>query len=369
MSKKEETGSLQIKKPSLKRENDETFKVKLDKKEDKKDAIPIGETKKVDVGEQSGDGKKVDGRGEAVGNSQEGKSEATPIKEITKEELSKPIVKQIKVPENLNKLVDFMQDTGGSVEDYVRLNADYNSVDENVLLFEYYKKTRPHLTTEEIQFTLEDKFDFDKDIDEERDIKKKTLNKKEEIAKAKSFLEDLKNDYYEEIKLNSTHMSEDQKKAFDFFNRYNNEQDIARAQHEDFKNVTQEYFGDGFEGFEFKVANKHYKYGIKDPSKVAENQSNLNTFIGKFLDKDGAVSDHKGYHKAIYAAQHVDTIAEHFYEQGKADAIKDITAKSNNVSKEARSTPGGEITLNGWKVKAISGVDSSKLKIKNKTKN
>ena len=362
MSKKEETGTLKIKKPSLKRKQDETFKVKLtDKKEE--DAIPIGESKKVDVGEQSPDGKKVESGGEGKPVSQEGKN--NPIKEITKEEISKPIIQKVNVPDNLTKLVGFMQETGGTLEDYVRLNADYSKVDENVLLYEYYKKTKPHLTTEEIQFTLEDKFDIDEEIDEERNVKKKNLAKKEEIAKAKNFLESLKEEYYAEIKLNSN-VPVDNQEAVDFFNRYTKEQDIARSQHEAFQTQTNEYFNPDFEGFDFKVGDKKYKYGVRDPKKVAENQSNINSFIGKFLDKDGNVNDHKNYHKAIYSAQNIDTIVEHFYEQGKADAIKDITAKSNNVKATPRDIPSGNVTLNGWKVKAISGVDSSRLKIKRK---
>jgi hypothetical protein len=360
MSTQEETGTLKIKKKSLKRKNDATYKVKLkDKKEE--DAIPIGETKKVDVGERSSDGEGVQQGGEGKPTNQEG--EINPIKEITKEEISKSIIKQIKVPENLTKLVGFMQETGGSLEDYVRLNADYSTVDENVLLYEYYKKTKPHLTTEEIQFTLEDQFDVDEDIDEERNVKKKNLAKKEEIAKAKNFLESLKEEYYAEIKLNSN-VPVDNQEAVDFFNRYTKEQDIARNQHEEFQTQTNEYFNPDFEGFDFKVGDKKYKYGVRDPKKVAENQSSLNTFIGKFLDKDGSVNDHQSYHKAIYSAQNIDTIVEHFYEQGKADAIKDITARSNNVKSTPRSVPSGDVTLNGWKVKAISGVDSSRLKIK-----
>jgi uncharacterized protein (DUF2164 family) len=165
-------------------------------------------------------------------------------------------------------------------------------------------------------------------------------------------------------------VTQDQQKAMDFFNRYNKEQEIAQQQHEDFVNRTKDYLNEDFEGFDISVGDKSFKYGVSNPNNVAEKQSNLNTFIGKFLDKDGNVKDHKAYHKAIYAARNVDTIAEHFYEQGKADAIKNITAKSNNVSGSARPTQGnGEIFINGLKVKAVNGVDSSKLKIKTKNKN
>ena len=261
-----------------------------------------------------------------------------------------------------------MNETGGTLDDYVRLNADYTNINEDVLLREYYYKTKPHLTEEEVIFTLGDKFSYDEEIDEERDVKKKQLAMKEEVAKAKNFLESLKEEYYQEIKLRPG-VTQEQQKAMEFFNRYNKEQEIAQQQHLDFKSRTDEYFNSNFEGFDFNVGDKRFKYGVNNPEKVAENQSNLNTFIKKFLDTEGNVNDHKGYHKAIYAARNIDTIAEHFYEQGKADAVKDITARSNNVDTSPRPSPSGQVTLNGWTVKAISGVDSSKLKIKTKKHN
>ena len=108
------------------------------------------------------------------------------------------------------------------------------------------------------------------------------------------------------------------------------------------------------------------KFEISDANEVADKQSNLSNFVGKFLDDNGNVKDYKGYHKAIFTAQNADTIANHFYEQGKADAIKDVMAKSKNISNEPRQTASGDVFVNGLKVKAISGLDSSKLKIKTK---
>ena len=42
-------------------------------------------------------------------------------------------------------------------------------------------------------------------------------------------------------------------------------------------------------------------------------------------------------------------------------------AKSKNINNEARPVATESIMPNGWKVKAITGVDSSKLKIKKKS--
>ena len=269
------------------------------------------------------------------------------------------------LPENVEKLVSFMEETGGTVEDYVRLNADYSNVDNNVLLKEYYKKSKPHLDEEEINFLLEDSFSYDEDLDDERDIRKKKLAFKEEVKEAKDFLESLKSKYYDEIKLRPG-VTQEQKKAMDFFNRYNEEQSLMKQKHERFKKATTEVFTNDFKGFDFNIGEKKFRYGINNPTSVAEKQSELSNVIGKFLGESGEVVDHKGYHKAMYAASNIDKIATHFYEQGKADAVKEVIGGSKNLSNEPRKTAGDSVFINGLKVKSISGVDSSKLKIKSK---
>ncbi len=296
----------------------------------------------------------------------------SPISEITEEEVveekvvnTQPEVEQPKVdlPENVEKLVNFMKDTGGTIDDYVRLNADYSNIDNDVLLREYYRKSKPHLDDEEINFLLEDNFSYDEELDEERDMRKKKLAYKEEIAKAKTFLEETKKKYYDEIKLRPG-VTQDQQKAMDFFNRYNKEQQVVQEQHGKFKAKTKDFFNQEFKGFDFSIGEKKFRYGVNNTEDVANNQSDLTNLVGKFLDNKGEVTDFKGYHKAIYAAQNADTIANHFYEQGKADAVKDMMAKSKNITNEPRATSNGEVYINGMKVKAISGVNSSGLKIK-----
>lgn len=272
------------------------------------------------------------------------------------------------LPENVEKLVSFMEETGGTVEDYVRLNADYTSINNEVLLKEYYKKSRPHLDAEEIEFLMEDRFSYDEDEDDERDIRKKKLAFKEEVAKARTFLEDLKSKYYDEIKLRPG-ATKDQQKATDFFNRYNEQQEVVETQHSKFKSDTKSFFTQEFKGFDFKVGEKNFRYGIQNPEVVADKQSNITNLIKRFLNDKGEVTDLAGYHKTMYAAENPDTLANHFYEQGKADAIKEIVAKSNNITTAPRQTSSGEIFVNGFKVKAINGVDSTKLKIKSKFNN
>ncbi len=280
------------------------------------------------------------------------------LKEAVRDEkvLGKPL------PENIEKLVSFMEETGGTIEDYTRLNADYSNIDDKTLIKEYYKKNKPYLDSEDLDLLLED-FEYDEDLDEEKDIRKKKLAFKEEVAKAKNFLEETKSKYYDEIKLRPG-VTQEQQKAMDFFNRYNKQQEQAEENRKVFQENTKKLFTEDFEGFDISVGEKKYRYKLQNTDGVADKQSDINNLIGKFLDKNGSVSDYKGYHKAMYAAENVDKIAAHFYEQGKADAVKDVVSNSKNVSDtKARSTQ-GEVFLNGLKVKAISGADSTKLKIK-----
>ena len=377
--KQEGTFKVKLKKPKQLTKSDEPIKIDLSKPKTETDAIQVGKTEEMAVEEQTGDSLKVD----------EPVSEPSPVSEIKEEEL-KPIEEKVekeiqeigekieekviaptpeevrevaKLPENIEKVVDFMKETGGTLEDYVRLNADYSNVDNDTLLREYYKQAKSHLDSSEINFMIEDNFSFDEEVDEEREIRKKKLAYKEEVAKAKGHLEGLKSQYYEEIKLRPG-TTQDQQKAMDFFNRYNEEQNTAQQQHEDFKSNTKDYFSKDFKGFDINVGEKKFRYGVKNPSEVATKQSDVSNIIKKFLNNDGSVKDVKGYHKAMYAADNVDSIAKHFYEQGKSDATKDIVAKSKNISNDIRSTPNPDVMAGGFKVKAISGLDSSKLKIK-----
>ena len=346
---------------------DSVTKVEI-KKED--DAIQIGETKEVSGDTSSGDSDKME---ESVSESNETTEGFSPIQEVTEAEVKeveaevKEAIRDEKVlgkplPENIEKLVSFMEETGGTIEDYTRLNADYSSIDDVTLLKEYYKKNKPYLESDDIDLLLED-FVIDEDMDEERDARKKKLAFKEEVAKAKNFLEETKSKYYDEIKLRPG-VTQEQQKAMDFFNRYNKQQEQAEQQHQTFKDNTKKLFSDDFKGFDISVGEKKYKYNIQNKDKVAENQSNITNLVGKFLDENGNVQDVNGYHKAMYAAENVDKIAAHFYEQGKADAVKEVVNKSKNLSDTKARTSQGDVFLNGFKVKAISGADSTKLKIK-----
>jgi len=301
---------------------------------------------------------------------EEVKEKAEELAEQTEEAIAEAEETGKPLPENIQKLVDFMNETGGDLEDYVKLNQDYSKLDNISLLKEYYNQTKPHLNSEEIEFMMEDAFSFDEEEDEPRDIKRKKLALKEQVAQAKSHLENAKTKYYEEIQYGSK-LTSDQQKAIDFFNRYNKEskeqKEISEKQTRTFLNKTNQLFNKEFKGFEYDVGDKKFRFNVKDASAVKENQSDISNFIGKFLNKNNEMEDTKGYHKGLFTAMNSDAIAKHFYEQGKADALKESIAKSKNVSMEPRQEFNGQINTSGIKVKVLGNNSNDfKFKIKNK---
>ena len=273
------------------------------------------------------------------------------------------------IPENVQKLMDFMEDTGGTLEDYVTLNQDFSNYDDITLLREFYKKTKSHLTPDEVDFLIDDNFSFDEEVDEEREIKKKKIALKEQVANAKSHLDGQKSKYYEEIKAGSK-LTKDQQKAVDFFNRYNKESKetdaVVEKQTNTFKMKTNNVFSKDFKGFDYNVGDKKYRFNVKDSNKVKESQSDINNFVKKFLNENNEMSDAKGYHKSLFTANNPDAIAKHFYEQGKADALKTSVAKAKNVDMNPRQQH-GTVDMGGMKVKVLGESSNDfKFKIKNK---
>jgi len=273
-----------------------------------------------------------------------------------------------KLPENIQKVVDFMDETGGSLEDYVRLNTDYSSLNEDQLLREYYETKYKSYDREDIDFLLADKFSYDEDIDDEREIRLKKLERKQALAEAKNHLDSLKSKYYEEIKMGSR-LNPEQQKAVEFFNRYNKESEeatkVAERQTSRFKQESAKVFSDKFEGFDYSVGDKKYRFKVKNAGQVKETQGDINNFIKKFLNEKGEMKDAKGYHKSLFTAMNADQVAQHFYEQGKADAVKDSMARTKNVDMNPRGTHEKVTTQNGWTIRAVNdGESTSKLKVK-----
>ena len=367
------------------KQDDNITKVNLDKK-------PEDETKEEVVENNTDDGGVV----ELVEDTEpaqkqeevqpEAETQETPIvEEITEEEVKEQvedlaeqaeeaIAKSMEtgkaLPENIQKLVDFMEDTGGSLEDYVKLNKDYSELDNLSLLKEYYKQTKPHLNEEEIDFMMDDYFSYDEEVDEDKDVRRKKLALKEQVAQAKQHLDGAKSKYYEEIKAGSK-LTTEQQKAIDFFNRYNKEskeqEEVVEKQTRTFLNKTNQLFNKNFKGFEYNVGDKRFRYNIKNTNNVKETQSDINNFVKKFLNKNNEMEDAAGYHKSLYTAMNPDAIAKHFYEQGRADALKDSIAKSKNVNMDPRQQHSGVIEAGGMKVKVLGDNSNDfKFRIKNK---
>jgi hypothetical protein len=311
-------------------------------------------------------------------------NEETVLEEITEEEvkeqtqeLQEEVEQEIQhsqdtgapLPENIQKVVEFINETGGSLEDYVKLNTDYSALNEAQLIREYYETTKPHLDKEDIEVLMED-FSYDEELDEPKDIRKAKIAFKEEAAKAKQHLEKLKSNYYEEIKAGSR-LNPEQQKAVEFFNRYkkDNEESTKIAEHQAsiFKNKTENLFSNDFKGFDFNVGEKKFRFKVNNTDQVKTTQSDINNFVKKFLNDKNEMKDAAGYHKSLFTAMNADAIANHFYEQGKSDAIKNSMAKAKNIDMDPRGTHENVKASNGWTVRSISSsASSSKLKIKSK---
>jgi len=366
--------------------DDGTIKVDLRQPlKTEENAIQEQETASVDVGERAADSEKVDEEVRAAEDDAQTleliQDESTEVKETTLAEKIKDIPNRLKeesesvnnnqdvreLPENIDKLISFMEETGGSVEDYVNINKDYSAMEDMEILREHYRKSKPHLDESEINFLIEDSFSFDEDIDEERDIKRKKLLLKESIAEAKSNLTSLKSKYYDDLKLSSK-LTPEQKEAVEFYNSYKEEQSeaqkTAKKQRSVFEEKTNELFTENFKGFEYKVGDQKYRFNVKDVNDVKKTQADINSLVSKFVDSNNEITDAQGYHKALFTAMNADSIANHFYEQGRADAVKSQMAKSKNIDMNPRGTHEEVTTNSGFKIRAVSGEDSSKLRIK-----
>ena len=219
-------------------------------------------------------------------------TEQTDVNQVDLEDAIEEAVAESKqegtpIPENLQKVVDFMEETGGTLEDYVKLNQDFTGYGDKALLREYYKKTKSHLDQDEIDFIIDEEFSYDDEIDEEKDIKRKKIALKEQVARAKSHLDGQKSKYYEEIKAGSR-LTPEAQKAMEFFNRYNKQEEegrkVADSQTNTFVNKTDQVFNEKFKGFEYNVGDKRYRVNVKNAGEVKKTQSDLNNFTKKFLD-------------------------------------------------------------------------------------
>jgi len=311
---------------------------------------------------------------EEVKEKEETKEETPVLQEVTNEPAKVEVPKVStenpnplnSLPEKLQKVAEFMSDTGGDLNDYVNLNRDISKLDDSEVLEEYYRSTKSHLSPEERNFILEEKFSYDEDTDDTKDIKRKKIALKEQVAEARAHLDRQKSKYYEDINRGGG-LTKDQQEAIEFFNNYNKKSAEQKQRDENSKNVffkkTDSVFNEDFKGFDYQVGDKRFRFNVKDVNEVKTTQSDINNFVSKFVDKDtDTISDAKGYHKSLFTAMNADAIAKHFYEQGKADAIKDTIANDKNIDLTPRQTH-GEVNSSGIKVRAL-GNSSKDFKFK-----
>ena len=298
------------------------------------------------------------------------------VQEVIEEAVEEAVVTGEPLPENIQKVVEFMQETGGDLQDYVNLNRDTSKMDDSDVLDEYYRSTKSHLTVEERNFLLEEKFGVDEEVDDDKTIRSKKIALKEQVAEARAHLDGQKSKYYEEIKAGSK-LTQEQQEAVNFYHKHNKDQEnqkkLSEKSKRTFLNKTNSFFGQNFKGFEYNVGDKKYRYNVKDVDKVKTTQSDLNNFVNKFVGEDkSTIEDTAGYHKSLYTAMNADAVARHFYEQGKADAIKGQIAKDKNINLEPRKTH-GEINVDGVKVRVLgqssSDIKNRSFKIRSKKKN
>ena len=377
-------GDAKVKKPRLKKFQQDEEPIKVNLAEPKEEEVKEEEQPKEEVKQEETPvvEEVVEEKKEEVVE----EKEAPVVEEITDEEVEEKVeevqeaVEEAieeaektgqELPENIQKLMKFMEETGGDLEDYVKLNQDYSKFDDTALLREYYRQTKPHLSSDEVDFLMEDSFTYDEEVDDPKNIKRKKLAFKEQVADARAQLDRQKSKYYEEINA-GVKLTPDQQKAIDFFNRYNKErgeQDkIAQQQKSTFQQKTKDVFNKNFKGFEYNIGEKRFRFNVKDAGSVQEQQSDINNFVNKFVDnKSNTLSDAKGYHKSLFTAMNADAVANDFYEQGRADAIKESIAKAKNVSMEPRQGL-GEVEAGGMKVKILQDNDMSSFRFKPKTK-
>ena len=368
------------------KEIDGVVKLDLDKfKEKEENAIQERKTEEVSVDVSSEDSKKVDSEVRVESSEEETKEKVeesnSPLELINEkeekevEEIITPSAnekveqKQEKLeqvlPENVDKLVKFMEETGGTVEDYVNLNRDVSKMDNVDLLREYYRTTKPHLDANDVDFLFNKNFGYDGETDDPSDVKAKQLAFKEELYNAQNHFKTSREKYYADLKLRKQeNVDPEYAKAMEYYqSSLKKDEDHTNLQ-QTFLKKTDDVFSDKFKGFDFKVGENKYRFKVDDAKKVKEYQSDMSNFVREFLDKDGAISDAQGYHRAMFAAKNADKIANHFYEQGRADAIRTAAKESKNINMSPRQDNMTNKNSEQPKIRAVQDNNPNKLRVK-----
>jgi hypothetical protein len=275
------------------------------------------------------------------------------------------------LPGDVSAYFKYKKETGRGIEDFVKLNRDFESMSPEKLLAEYYSQTEEDLDQDDISYMIEEKFAYDEDLDEPKDIKRKELAKKKELAKARKYFEDAKETYKIPIESKGNPVSNVNDEDYNAYKTYvqesQNQQQENSRRSEYFQKKTEELFSDDFKGFDFNIGDKSIKFLPGDVKETKVSQSDVTNFISKYLDENGMISDHVGYHKSLAAAMNPDKLAKFYYEQGKADALLGNVQKMKNIDMEVRSSP-QSISQSGFKVTASDSDSGRGLKIRSNRK-
>ncbi len=273
------------------------------------------------------------------------------------------------LPEEVSKYLDFKKKTGRGFNDFVKVNKNYDEISDEQLLKEYYSLTESDLDNEDIQYLMNDKFGHDEDLDDEKDIKKKNIAKKREVSKAKKYLNDLKENYSVPLESSGSSIPKETlnelEKYKEFLNQSKTTQEANQRKNDYFLKQTDKVFDSEFKGFEFNVGDKKISYAYGDTLEMKAKQKDLNNFVKNYVGEDGLIKDASGWHRALSAAMNPEKFAQYFYEQGKADAIGDVSKKSKNINMNVRQTPQA-IGDTGFKARQVSDTSGRGLKIRSK---
>jgi len=278
------------------------------------------------------------------------------------------------LPEDVSKYLKYKQETGRGINDFYKLQKDIDSMEDDTILANYYESTEDGLDSEDIQDIIADKFSYDEDLDDEKDIRKIKLAKKRELSKAKKFLNEQKDKYKVPLESSGGGLSEDQQDDLDAYKKYIEEsksiEEVNRKRYNYFLDKTESVFNNEFKGFEFSVGDKNISFKPGDAQELKNVQSDVNNFVNKFMDKDGLINDPVGYHKAFSVAMNPDKFAKHFYDQGVAAAVDNVSRKSKNINMDVRQQS-QSVSKNGITIRPmnVSNDSGRGLKIKSRKNN
>lgn len=269
--------------------------------------------------------------------------EVSSIDDLIKE--PEPVeAKEPEYPEDISKYLQFKKETGRGMDDFVKLQQDFDKMDENSLLQEYYKSKHEGLDADDISYKMKRDFGYDEDDDEDA-IREAKINKKQAINEAKKFFNSQKEKYKAPLESSGTKANlpegyQEKIQAYqNMVDKSKQEQQELERRRNVFQQKTQEVFSDNFKGFEFKVGDDNVTYKPGSPDELLKTNSSITNFISKYMGDDGVIKDAKGFHKALSIANNPDKFAEYMFKQGVNSATSNASKSLKNVDMTENPAP------------------------------